>query len=203
MKISLIVEGQTEKAFLPHLKNFLHPLLVGRMPRFDVLPCTGRIYIGEKLRKEVSRLLSGRESADHVIALTDVYTGTNPRIFEDANDAKKQMKLWVGDEPRFHPHAAQYDFEAWLLPYWPTIQKLALHNRACPSGEPEHVNHDKPPAHRIKEVFQLGACRDSYIKPRDAGRILRDNDLSVAVKRCPELRSLVNTILRVSGAPEI
>lgn len=104
------------------------------------------------------------------------------------------MRQWVGNKPRFHPHAVQYDFEAWLLPYWPTIQLLAGHNRAAPTGKPETINHNNPPAHRLKEIFEIGKCRDSYIKPRDARRILRDNGLAVAVDRCAELKALVNTI---------
>jgi hypothetical protein len=147
----------------------------------------------------VANLLSGKNAVDHVLALTDVYTGTHPPDFQNAADAKDQMRAWIGDEPRFHPHAAQYDFEAWLLPYWPTIQKLAGHDRKAPSGPPEMVNHHKPPAYRIKEIFEIGQCRESYVKPRDAGRILRNNDLSVAIKQCPELKALVNTILCVCG----
>ncbi len=106
------------------------------------------------------------------------------------------MRKWVRDEEKFHPHVAQHDFEAWLLPYWPTIQKLAGHNRAAPSGPPESVNHEHPPSHRIKELFEVGTCRDSYVKPRDAARILRDNDLSVAIEKCPELKAFVTSILK-------
>ena len=201
MKIALIVEGQTEKAFLPFLRNFLKSRLPNRMPNIDLLPYDGRIPTGEKLRRVVCNLLSGNRAADRVIALTDVYTGTQPREFEDARDAKAKMQQWVGNEPRFHPHAAQYDFEAWLLPYWSTIQKLAGHNKGAPSGNTETVNHNNPPVHRIMEIFEIGRCRDSYVKPRDASRILRDNDLSVAVNQCSELKALVNTFLSVcSGA---
>jgi Domain of unknown function (DUF4276) len=113
------------------------------------------------------------------------------------------MRQWVGPEPRFHPHAAQHDFEAWLLPYWPFIQKLAGHNRACPSGNPERVNHNRPPSWWIREIFEGGKCRDSYSKVRDAARILRDNDLSVSIAQCSELKALVNTILNVCGADPI
>jgi len=113
------------------------------------------------------------------------------------------MRQWVGDEPRFHPHAAQYDFEAWLLPYWPTIQRLAGHNKAAPAGDPESVNHENPPAHRIKDIFEIGQCRDSYVKPRDAGRILRENDLSIAIDRCSELKAMINTILSLCGGAVI
>ncbi len=174
------------------------------MPKLDSVPFDGRIPTGNKLKRVVEKLLSiGPRPADHVIALTDVYTGSRPPEFTNAADAKKKMRQWVGREERFHPHAAQYDFEAWLLPYWPSIQKLAGHNRRAPSGDPEKVNHSKPPAHRLQEIFRAGSKGKAYVKPRDAGRILRDNDLSTAVSQCAELRSLINTILTLSGAPPI
>ncbi|MBY0249296.1 MAG: DUF4276 family protein [Nitrospiraceae bacterium] len=203
MKIALIVEGKTEKVFLPFLREFLKPRLSGIMPRIDPFPYDGRIPTGQKLQRVVTNLLSGGRKADHVLALTDVYTGAQPPEFQDAADAKAKMRQWVGSEPRFHPHAAQYDFEAWLLPYWSTIQTLAGHKRTAPSGNPEAVNHNKPPARRIMEVFEIGKCRDSYVKPRDAARILRDNDLSIAVGQCSELKALVNTILSVCGGAAI
>lgn len=203
MKISIIVEGKTEKAFMPCLRKFLTPLLQGNMPKLDPLPYDGRIPTENKLKRVVEKLLLGSRSADHVIALTDVYTGTTPPDFVNADDAKKKMRLWVGPESRFHPHAAQYDFEAWLLPYWSTIQQLAGHNRTSPSGNPELVNHQRPPAHRLKEIFEIGSCRDSYIKPREALRILKKNDLKEAVSQCPELKAFINTILSVSGGAVI
>lgn len=198
MKITLIVEGRTEAVFLPYLREYLQSRLPERMPRLDPSPYDGRIPTGGKLKRLVTGLLNQRGAADHVIALTDVYTGAQPPVFWDSADAKAKMRQWVGAEPRFHPHAAQYDFEAWLLPYWPTIQRLAGHNRTAPAGQPETVDHSSPPAYRIKEIFELGGRR-SYVKPRDAGRILRENDLSGAIGQCPELKALVNTILRVCG----
>ena len=199
MKIALIVEGKTEKAFLPFLRDFLKSRLPDSMPNLDPLPYDGRIPTGDKLQRVVSNLLSGPKAADQVVALTDVYTGTQPPDFLNGADAKAKMRQWVGPEPRFHPHVAQYDFEAWLLPYWSTVQKLAKHNRACPTGNPEAVNHNNPPAHRIKNIFEVGKCRDSYVKPRDAARILRDNGLATSVARCSELKALVNTILHACG----
>jgi hypothetical protein len=203
MKISIIVEGKTEKAFLPYLREFLKPRLLNKMPRLDVFPYDGRIPKADKLKRVVANLLQGNNAADHVVALTDVYTGTTPPDFRDASDAINQMRQWVGIEPRFHPHVAQHDFEAWLLPYWSTIQKLAKHNKGAPGGNPESVNHNNPPAYRIKEIFEIGHCRDSYVKPRDAGRILKDNDLLVAINQCTELKAFINTILSVCGASEI
>lgn len=168
------------------------------MPNINTAPQHGRIPHGDKLKRIVTNLLSGSNPVDHVIALTDVYTGIEPPIFNNAKDAKDKMRSWVGDEPRFHPHAAQYDFEAWLLPYWPTIQQLARHNQTAPAGNPETINHNNPPAHRIKDIFRTGNVR-SYVKPRDARKILEKNNLMDAVDACNELKEFVNTIISISG----
>lgn len=200
MKITLIVEGKTEREFVRHLRTFLEPRLVGRMPTLAVNKYDGHIPTDEKLKRRVGELL--RQPSDHVIALTDVYTGDKPPRFTDAADAKSRMRQWVGNEPRFHPHAALYEIEAWLLPYWPRIQGLARHNQAAPSGEPESINHNNPPARRITEIFRRGGARD-YVKPRDFAKILQDQDLSLAIERCPELKSLVNSILRICDGDQI
>lgn len=99
MKICIIVEGKTEKAFMPHLRNYLSRNLSGRMPSLDPVPYDGRIPTGDKLRRVVENLFSDRRNpADHVIALTDVYTGSQPPDFLDAADAREKMRQWVGDE---------------------------------------------------------------------------------------------------------
>jgi hypothetical protein len=202
LKIALLIEGDTERAFLPYLRRFLETRLADRMPSLDPEPYDGRIPKGDRLRGEVHRLLrGGRPPADAVIALTDVYTGTGD--FQDAADAKRQMREWVGANGRFFPHAAQHEFEAWLLPFWSTIQRLAGHDKVAPHGPPEAVNHIRPPSVRIDEIFRVGKCRGGYVKPRDAGRILRENNLLVAADACPELRAFLNTILHLCGGENL
>jgi len=202
MKIAILIEGQTERAFVPHLRRFLESRLPGRMPRLDPEPYDGRIPKGDPLKHEVERLLrSGKPPADVVIALTDVYTGTGD--FQNAQDAESKMRRWVGENPSFFPHAAQYEFEAWLLPFWATIQRLAGHNKAAPSGPPESVNLTRPPSVRIKEIFRVGSGGRDYVKPRDANRILRENDLLVAAQACPELRAFLNTLLQLCGGERV
>lgn len=204
MKIAIIVEGKTEKVFKPFLVQFLRPTLAGQMPKLDFVPQDGRIPTGEKLRRVVTNLLADRRSpANAVIGLTDIYTGTQPPDFQNAEDAKSKMKQWVGNIEEFYPHVALHDFEAWLLPYWPKIQKLAGSNRAAPRNDPESVNHSNPPAYRLKEVFRNGTCRRDYIKTRDAARILKDEDLQVAIARCRELKAFINRIIELSGGEPI
>lgn len=199
MKITILVEGRTERAFKPHLTGFLLKRLVGRMPRLDMFPYDGRIPQRDDLKKKVETIL--KTGSDAVIALTDVYTGSGD--FRDAGDAKAKMRAWVGANNRFHPHAAQHDFEAWLLPFWSEIQRLAGHNRKRPVGAPESVNHNKPPSYHIREIFRIGTCRDDYSKPRDANRILRGQDLAMSAAECPELRAFLNTILTLSGGQRV
>jgi len=196
VKIAILVEGETEKAFKPKLQEFLKPRLGQQMPKLKFIPCNGRIHKEEKLRRAVENLLTGRDACDAVIALTDVYTGT--KDFKDAADAKDQMKNWVGNNPKFYPHAASHDFEAWLLPFWSKIQQISGGNRAVPSGPPELVNHNKPPSKRIEEIFEQGKRR-SYNKARDAKSILDGEDLMDAAVKCHELKDFLNTILKLCG----
>jgi len=109
------------------------------------------------------------------------------------------MRQWVGPEKRFYPHAAQHDFEAWLLPYWLDIQRLSGTNRSSPSENPESVNHMSPPAQRLAEIFRTGTKRTYYNKARDAKRILDGKDLSIAAAKCRELKALLNTLLALGG----
>jgi hypothetical protein len=197
LKITILVEGRTEKVFLPHVRNFLQSRLPGQMPNLDPFPYDGRIPKENKLKRVVENSLRGRQAADAVIALTDVYTGALD--FRDAADAKSKMRTWVGNDPRFHPHAAQHDFEAWLLPYWSEIQKVAGHKKAAPSGKPEEVNHSHPPSHYVKEIFRIGTCGRDYSKTRDANRILQGKDLAIAAALCPELKAFLTTIISLSG----
>jgi hypothetical protein len=102
MKIAILMEGETERVFLPHIREFLSSRLEGKMPKLLAIKYDGRIPKHEKLKREVEILLQGgTPDAHHVIALTDVYTGADD--FQDAADAKQKMRSWVGSNERFHP----------------------------------------------------------------------------------------------------
>lgn len=197
MKIVILVEGRTEQAFLPLLKTFIHARLPAgvdrpklRANRFD-----GRIPKQEKLRKIVEHEVGS--GADAVIALTDVYTGSGD--FQTADDAKNKMALWASHHHQFYPHTALHDFESWLIPFWDDIKRLAGSSRAAPDSAPERINHNKPPASVLSEVFLQGSKGRTYSKPRDAARILRGKDLSIAAHACPELKAFLNRILGLCG----
>jgi hypothetical protein len=69
----------------------------------------------------------------------------------------------------------------------------------APGGAPEAVNLIRPPSVRIKEILRAGSRIRDYVKPRDADRILRENDLLLAAQACPELRAFLNTIFVLCG----
>ena len=196
MKIVILVEGETEQVFLPIVRDCIQsrlPAGVNR-PRLTVNRFDGRIPKGDRLRKIVNHeLVAG---ADAVIALTDVYTGTSD--FKSALDAKTQMTAWAQND-RFYPHAALHDFEAWLVPYWNDIKRLSGSSRSAPKTSPEGINHNKPPAHLLSEVFRSGTKRKSYSKIRDAARILEGKDLTISANACPELKGFLNRILGLCG----
>lgn len=194
MKIAILVEGKTELAFKSHLLNFLKSRLEGKMPKLEFFAYDGRIPKAAKLKSAVRNYLL-KDKYDAVIALTDVYTGTND--FTSASEAKRQMLEWVGSNPHFYPHVANHDFEAWLLPYWSEIQKLSGHNKKVPNNHPEKVNFNKPPSYHIKEMFLSGKYKRRYKKPRDANRILKNKDLLISAKVCPELKAFLNRILQL------
>lgn len=202
VRIAVIVEGDTETAFKECLDAFLKERLAGRMPKVQFKTQDGRIPKQEMLKKRVAHYFQGRAPFDHVIALTDVYTGTGD--FKDAHDAKLKMRQWVGEgETRFTPHAAQYEFEAWLLPYWDAVKKLAKSDMKPPKARPEDVNHGDPPSKYIGRAFRSGSAGRIYSKTRDGQKILKNSDLMVSVQACLELKAFVNTILRLAGGEPI
>jgi predicted ATPase len=77
------------------------------------------------------------------------------------------------------------------------------HNRSAPTANPESVNHQKPPAYRIKEIFRLGNCKRDYNKIIDGKAILKKNDLMLSIDACPELKAFVNTIISLCDLDQL
>lgn len=47
MRIAILMEGETERVFLPHLREFLAPRLPGKMPKLIANKYDGRLQAGE------------------------------------------------------------------------------------------------------------------------------------------------------------
>lgn len=203
MKISLIVEGESEKIFLDAIRNFLKPRCLGPIPKLNPVILNCDVPPRHELLKIVRALLL--DQGNRVIILTDV-KGQNS--FNDAQDAIAQIESRLSGLPELNVqvfvHAAQYELEAWLIPFWPQIQKLAHSKRPKPSTPPERINNLKPPSKLLSEVWRTGNGNNKkYSKVLDLRRILNGQDLEHASKECPTLKSFLNRLLTLSGAPTL
>ena len=190
MSVVLLVEGETETALKGKLKAFLDERAEAEgRPKVALRTRDIMTLNRSKLRRRVGlELRDPRVTA--VVGLIDVYPN-----FGSADDARQFLRSAVGDEPRFYAHAAQYDVEAWLLPYWDSICRRLGVQRAMPGANPEEVDRDHPPSRRLNELYRIAKPSRKYVKPIEMAAILRNQDLTVAADQCPELRNLLNTLL--------
>ncbi len=191
MTVVLLVEGATETALKSHLKRFLDqrasqegkPKLALRTKPFRTIPSE------KEFRKRLSlELRDNKVSA--VIGLLDVYPN-----FGSAKEVKEFMREAAGYDERFYAHAAQFDVEAWLIPYWEFICKRIGVPRSRPGSNPEQVNNTKPPSKHLEKLYQI--AKRKYKKPIEMNAILERQDLIIAASECRELRLLLNTLLRL------
>jgi hypothetical protein len=194
MTVVLLVEGATETALKDKLKAFLDERAGAEgKPRVALrtkdIMTLNPAKLGHRVRLELRR-----PKVTAVVGLIDVYPD-----FDSADDAKRFLRKAVGDdESRFYAHAAQYDVEAWLLPYWDSICKRLKVQRAKPGANPEDVDLERPPSKRLDELYRIAKPPCKYVKPIEMAAILRKQDLTVAAAQCPELKSLLNTLLTLA-----
>ncbi len=193
--VVLLAEGDTERALRDHLKEFLDERAAQERKPKVRLVTRGRIEMrADKLLRQVELELQNTE-VQAVVGLVDVF----PR-FTGAVEAKSWLADAVRNNGRFHAHAAQYDVEAWLLPYWEDIcRRLKLEKRS-PGAHPEQVNGQKPPSYHLDELYRQAKPRArKYNKPIEMRDILRGKDLTIAAAACPEFKSFLNTLLTLNG----
>ena len=193
MTVILLVEGATETALKRHLKRFLdHRATTENKPRLALRTKSLRTVPSAVQFQKRVRLELGSKGVEAVVGLLDVY----PK-FESADEAKEFMRKAAGFDERFFAHAAQYDVEAWLLPYWEFICHRIGVTRSRPGANPEQVNHMSPPSRRLEELYRI--AKRKYKKPLEMTAILERQDLSIAARECRELRLLLNTLLKIGG----
>lgn len=197
MTIVLLAEGKTETALRERLKRFLdgRALAAGRARvalRIKPLMTMSEARLRGRIRLELSD-----PEVTAVVGLVDVYPE-----FSSAAEAKEFLSRAAGVEPRFYAHAAQYEVEAWLLPFWDAICAGVGVHRARPGPNPETVNLERPPSRRLDELYRLARPVRKYNKVLDMPAILdkiSDEDLVAAANQCPEFKALLNTLLALGG----
>lgn len=195
MTLVLLVEGDTERALKEHLKLFLDQrAMLEHKPRVALTSRTYAALRPDKLRRQVQLLLA-EPGITAVVGLIDVF----PK-FTHAAEAKAWLREAVQAEERFFAHAAQYDVEAWLLPYWRDICRRLKVEKPSPGVHPELVNGQKPPAYHLNELYRLAKPKArKYSKPIEMREILRNKDLTTAAAACPEFKLFLNTLLTLNS----
>ena len=143
MTIVLLVEGSTEKTLTDTLKEYLDRRAesMGR-PRVALRAVKIKSTEPHALGQQIRLHLQTQHTTD-VVGLIDVFPH-----FTNAQAAKsflREAAEHAGVRQHFHPHAAQYDVEAWLLPYWDDICRRIGVKQGPPGGNPEMVDDLKHP----------------------------------------------------------
>jgi hypothetical protein len=199
LTIILLVEGSTEKTLTDKIKEFLDERATAH-GRSRVRLQTRKIKSTspEALGRQIKLELQSRNT-EAVVGLIDVF----PQ-FQRANAAAAKRFLievahQVGVTRGFYAHAAQYDVEAWLLPYWDDICRRIGAAQGRPGSDPEQVDGNKPPSYHLQDLYQ--SVGRKYVKTTEMSAILKGKDLVVAANVCAELKSLLNTLLQLNGLP--
>ncbi len=204
-EIVLLVEGRTETAIKPILKAFLDRRCESEgkpKVRLTTKPLDSSLLKEKTVRNRVVRNLK-RPGVLGVVALIDVVASGRPMRFANAAAAIKFLAECAPNESRYRAHAAQHDFEAWLLPYWDAICTRVKVTKNAPGANPEAVNHDHPPSRHLKELYRSAKPTKDYDKPRDALAILRGKDLLVSAEKCPQFKAFLNSLLDLAGCTPI
>ncbi len=196
MKIILMCEGKTEVALKLELKRLIDEHCQSEGPRRVGL--VTRQFEGRTPTRELAgrlREYARQQARDKdilgVVALTDVYPD-----YQDAAHAKESLIAAArgADPPAgfFHAHAAQFEVEAWAIPFWEEITRRLRVNARPPGANPERINSMKPPSKHFEDLY--ARAKKKYEKPIELVKNLKGR-IEEAAKRCPELRKLLDTLI--------
>lgn len=215
-QIALVVEGQTESAFVgeilaPYLQEFdvyVKPVIVKTSRLADGTAFRG----GGSWRHYESdlRKLLGATQFRWVSILIDFYA--YPRDAPGADccarphqprrcaEQRVQAMATTIDHPRFVPHVVLHEFETWVIAA-ATGSSAVLGERAVAdkltaeantvSGDIELLN-DSPQTAPSKRVLQ---CWPGYDKVTDGIEVIRESGLEAVIGRCPGLKSWIEQLL--------
>lgn len=203
MKFILFVEGYTENKALPQfLKKWLDPRLANpvgiKTVRFEGwqelikdAPLKARMHLDGPDKNEIIA----------VISLLDLYGPTfYPSKLKKSNErydwAKKHIEEKV-NQPKFFQFFAVHEVEAWLLSE-PNIFPVGV-REAFPTkiNHPETVNFNEPPAKLLERLYPLHVRR-SYKKVVNGKGLFGKLDPTVAYKKCPKLKELLDKMLELA-----
>jgi hypothetical protein len=216
-QIAIVVEGQTESAFVsellaPYLQPFdvyVTPVIVKTSRLADGTTYKGGGMVWKHYENDIRRLL-GSTHLHRVSILVDFYAYPRNAPGSDCcarpHQARKCTELRIAamadqiGDPRFIPHVVLHEFETWVI-------AAAL--------ETSHVLGDESVARRLQaearsvgdDVELLNDSRDTspsnrvlkcwpdYDKVTDGIEVIREGGLAAVMERCPGLGGWVDQLL--------
>jgi len=203
VRFVLFVEGHTERKAVPaFLKRWLDPRLnrpVGvHAVRFD-----GWAELIDDGAKKARMYLEGpvRGVVIAVIGLLDLY---GPTIYPKGKSLASDRLEWAREhieakvkQEKFRQFFAVHETEAWLFSQ-PDVFGPGLRDTIAKSSDrPEEINFDKPPSRRLDTVYQQ-VTRRKYKKVTYGRNLFEKLAPDVACGKCPELRRLLDEMLRLA-----
>lgn len=205
MRFILLVEGEAERLALPRFfERWLNPQLQRRVGIKAVkLPGSGG-YV-----KELAKLVTMQLNAPNqyeiiaVFGLLDLYglpENFLPRNLTDAQArydwAKRELETRA-NHSKFRQFFAVHELEAWLLSD-PSIFPREI-KEAFPAAiaNPEAVNFNQPPATLLERLYRK-QLKQPYQKPRQGLDLFTKLDPTIAYKKCPRLKELLDEMLRLA-----
>ncbi|MGZ0151030.1 DUF4276 family protein [Kribbella sp. WER1] len=216
-QIAILVEGQTEAAFVhellaPYLLPFgayVTPVIVKTARLADGTTFKGGGMVWKHYENDLRKLLA----ATHyrcVSILVDFYAyprnGPGAACCDRPHQPRRCVEVRVEEmrkaiaDPRFVPHVVLHEFETWVIASV-LASGAALGDRAAASklraeaqavaGDIELLN-DSPQTAPSKRVLR---CWPDYDKVTDGIEVIRDAGLAAVIGECPGLKSWVDQLL--------
>jgi hypothetical protein len=205
VRFVLLVEGATEKdSAASFLKRWLDPQL--KQPvGIQVVPYKGYAEWAHKFAARTRMHLEGPKQAEiiAVIGLLDLY---GPDFYPSHLGTVNEKYVWgvehfqrEAGRDRFRMFFAVHEFEAWLLSQpdiFPREVGDVLRGKIDP---PEMVNFNEPPAKMLDKVYKQRTKRN-YKKTTYGTQLFAKLDPSIAVKKCPYLKAMLDEMLSLARA---
>lgn len=199
--VVVLCEGKTEAAIRNGLREVVQRHCVGDQQSSIKTIALGGTLFCEKTRRYVGQYAK-QPDVKGIVALTDVYPE-----FSNADDARRALTEHVGDKAgrvKFRAHAAKFEIEAWLLPFWDEIATSIGSALKGPKAPPENVNELKPPSVWLHELFRKTPKRKGrFEKAAHGPKWLTADRLEKAATFCPELKAFLNSLIELAGGEVI
>ncbi len=200
MKIVVLCEGYTERDIVSDLfARWLNPRVTERVG-FKAVRFNGWKQLVDDAPMKAELHLRDPKVLG-VIALLDLYGPTfYPPDKRDAASRREWGMKYLKDQhpdPRYRPHFAIHEVEAWLLPQPDLFDSRVA--KKLPGKTPEEVNFNEPPAKLLDRLYNEALKRD-YKKVVEGTKLFRSLDPAMVYAKCPAFKALADDLLDLCPA---